>query len=115
MLKLFLEDRAGAAAAEYILLLAIFGAGIGAGAYYLGSKEAAALVRAGDNLLAQATDTSPSAGAGTGSAGSGSAGAPAGGKGLGGAPGQNPSSGNGNSNGNQTPGAPPATPPGKSR
>ena len=39
----FANDDAGAAAAEYVLILAIVGAGIGAGAFFLGSTIKGAL------------------------------------------------------------------------
>ena len=35
-IKSFVTDQSGAAAAEYVLILAIVGAGIGAGAFFLG-------------------------------------------------------------------------------
>jgi Flp pilus assembly pilin Flp len=128
MLGHFLKDRNGAASAEYVLLLAILGAGIAGGAYYLGNREAAAMRKVGDDLLAEAGGTGSGTGTSTGGASTGGAssggatsggassgGASSGGNGLGNAPGQNPGPGNGNSNGNQNPGSPPVTPPGKSR
>jgi pilus assembly protein Flp/PilA len=44
----FVRDESGAAAAEYALILAIVGAGIAAGAFYLGDKITDAMVEAGD-------------------------------------------------------------------
>lgn len=44
----FIADDRGAAAAEYVLILAIVGAGIGAGALYLGNKISGALSARGD-------------------------------------------------------------------
>jgi pilus assembly protein Flp/PilA len=48
--KNFAADDRGAAAAEYVLILAIVGAGIGAGALYLGGKISGALSARGDTL-----------------------------------------------------------------
>ena len=46
----FLKDESGASAAEYVLLLAIIGAGIIAGVSYLGESINTALTTAGDAL-----------------------------------------------------------------
>lgn len=46
----FARNDSGAAAAEYVLILAIVGAGIGAGALYLGGKISGALSARGDAL-----------------------------------------------------------------
>jgi pilus assembly protein Flp/PilA len=46
----FARDDSGAAAAEYVLILAIVGAGIGAGALYLGGKISGALSARGNAL-----------------------------------------------------------------
>jgi len=42
-LKTFLGDESGAAAAEYVLILAIVGAGVAGGAYILGTSVKKAL------------------------------------------------------------------------
>ena len=49
MVRGFVSDCRGAAAAEYVLILAIIGAGIAAAAFYLASIEAAALRSTGDH------------------------------------------------------------------
>jgi pilus assembly protein Flp/PilA len=46
----FLKEESGASAAEYVLLLAIIGAGIIAGVTYLGTSINTALTAAGDAL-----------------------------------------------------------------
>lgn len=46
----FVRDESGAAAAEYVLILAIVGAGIGAGALYLGGKISGALTARGNAI-----------------------------------------------------------------
>lgn len=46
----FVRDDSGAAAAEYVLILAIVGAGIGAGALYLGNKISGALSARGNAI-----------------------------------------------------------------
>ncbi len=51
----FFADDSGAAAAEYVLILAIVGAGIGAGAIYLGGKIGQALTARGNTLSNCAT------------------------------------------------------------
>jgi pilus assembly protein Flp/PilA len=48
----FLKDEDGASAAEYALILAVIGAGIGAAAVYLGDNIAAALNDAADCIKA---------------------------------------------------------------
>lgn len=50
----FLRDEGGAAAAEYVLILAVLGAGIAAGAAYFGSQISASLTTIGTNLSNQA-------------------------------------------------------------
>ena len=50
IIKNFLADESGAAAAEYVLILAIVGAGVGGGALYLGSKISLALTSVGDKV-----------------------------------------------------------------
>lgn len=47
-LRNFFADESGAAAAEYVLILAIVGAGVAGGAYYLGTKVSSALTNTGD-------------------------------------------------------------------
>nr|WP_166180954.1 Flp family type IVb pilin [Altererythrobacter segetis] len=53
----FIRDESGAAASEYILLLALLGAGVAAGALYFGGKVSAALTSKGDYLSACAADS----------------------------------------------------------
>ena len=48
----FFRDCSGASAAEYALLLAIFGAGLGFAVYQIGIEQTAAIVRTADNILA---------------------------------------------------------------
>jgi Flp pilus assembly protein, pilin Flp len=57
----FLADDSGAAAAEYVLILAIVGAGIGAGAFYLGGTIKTALSNRATTLssCAASTTTAP--------------------------------------------------------
>lgn len=55
--KEFVRDDSGAAASEYILLLALLGAGVAAGAYYFGSQVNGALTARGDYLASCAADT----------------------------------------------------------
>lgn len=50
----FFKDESGAAAAEYVLILAVLGAGIAAGASYFGSKISASLTTIGNSLSNQA-------------------------------------------------------------
>ncbi len=57
MIRDFFRDESGAAAAEYVLILAIVGAGIGAGALYLGGKIGQALTARGDALSNCAAST----------------------------------------------------------
>ena len=52
----FVRDDSGAAASEYILLLALLGAGVAAGALYFGGKVSAAMTKKGDYLSACAAD-----------------------------------------------------------
>lgn len=59
-IKNFLRDEAGAAAAEYVLILAIVGAGVGAGAYYLGGKINTALSTTGNKIESCSTNASSS-------------------------------------------------------
>ena len=47
-LRNFVRDDSGAAAAEYVLILAIVGAGVAGGAYYLGTKISTALTNTGN-------------------------------------------------------------------
>lgn len=60
-LKNFIADESGAAAAEYVLLLAVLGGGIAAGALYFGGKINGALTAKGDYLLACAKDKTAAA------------------------------------------------------
>jgi len=53
----FLRDDSGAAAAEYVLILAIVGAGVAGGAWYLGDKIAKALTATGDKVSNCAAST----------------------------------------------------------
>ena len=46
----FINDDSGAAAAEYVLILAIVGAGVGGGALYLGNKISLALTSVGNKV-----------------------------------------------------------------
>jgi pilus assembly protein Flp/PilA len=65
----FFRDCSGASAAEYALLLAIFGAGLGFAVYQLGIEQSAAIVRTADNILVATSGSlsgSPVAGAGAG-------------------------------------------------
>lgn len=52
----FFRDEAGAAAAEYALILAIVGAGIAAAALTLGEKISAAMGAVGDKIETDVTD-----------------------------------------------------------
>lgn len=52
----FARDEAGAAAAEYVLILAIVGAGIAGGALYLGGKISGALTAKGNYIEKCAAD-----------------------------------------------------------
>ena len=53
----FVRDESGAAVAEYALILAIVGAGIAGGAFYLGGKINTALRDTGDKVTTCATTT----------------------------------------------------------
>ena len=53
----FVRDESGAAAAEYVLILAIVGAGVAGGAYYLGTKISAALTATGNKVSTCAAST----------------------------------------------------------
>ena len=57
----FIRDDSGAAASEYILLLALLGAGVAAGALYFGGQVKAALTKKGDYLSSCAADKTGSA------------------------------------------------------
>jgi len=50
LIRDFLRDDSGAAAAEYVLILAIVGAGVAGGAWYLGDKISKALTATGDKV-----------------------------------------------------------------
>ena len=56
-LREFMGDAAGAAAAEYVLILAIVGAGVAGGAWYLGNKISLALTATGDKVSSCAGTT----------------------------------------------------------
>jgi pilus assembly protein Flp/PilA len=61
-LRNFAADENGAAAAEYVLILAIVGAGVAGGAWYLGNKISLALTSVGDkvsNCAATTAGTQP--------------------------------------------------------
>jgi len=53
----FARDDSGAAAAEYVLILAIVGAGVAGGAWYLGDKISKALTATGDKVSTCAAST----------------------------------------------------------
>lgn len=53
----FVRDDSGAAAAEYVLILAIVGAGVAGGAWYLGDKISKALTATGDKVSNCAAST----------------------------------------------------------
>lgn len=55
-IKTFAQDESGAAASEYILLLALLGAGVAAGALYFGGQIKAGLTTKGDYLSSCAAD-----------------------------------------------------------
>lgn len=46
----FVRDDSGAAAAEYVLILAIVGAGVASGAFFLGDKISKALTSTGNKI-----------------------------------------------------------------
>lgn len=54
----FARNESGAAAAEYVLILAIIGAGVAGGALYLGTAISGALSDKGDYLSECAADVS---------------------------------------------------------
>ena len=53
----FVRDDSGAAAAEYVLILAIVGAGVAGGAWYLGDKISKALTATGNKVSTCAAST----------------------------------------------------------
>ena len=53
----FINDDSGAAAAEYVLILAIVGSGIAAGAVFLGGQINAALSATGNKISSCSTGT----------------------------------------------------------
>lgn len=53
----FVRDESGAAAAEYVLILAIVGAGVAGGAWYLGDKISKALTATGNKVSTCAAST----------------------------------------------------------
>lgn len=58
LVRNFFADQSGAAAAEYVLILAIIGAGVGAGAIYLGGKIGTALSTRGTQIVTCTTNSS---------------------------------------------------------
>jgi Flp pilus assembly pilin Flp len=54
----FIDDEAGAAAVEYVLIYAVIGGSFAAGALYLGRKIADAMSAKGDAIEACANGTS---------------------------------------------------------
>lgn len=98
----FWRDQSGASAAEYSLLIAILGVGLGAAALALGANLTSSIGLSANRIHA-VNDAAPQ----DVIAGGTSNGPPS----I--APGQNPGPGNGDSNGNQDPGTPPGSPPGK--
>ena len=58
-LKTFLKDESGASAAEYALIIAIVGVGIGAAALALGGNVTAAIGNASDEVYACNNASSP--------------------------------------------------------
>lgn len=60
-LKTFLKDESGASAAEYALIIAIVGVGIGAAALSLGGNVTAAIGNASDEVYACNNASSPGA------------------------------------------------------
>lgn len=61
LIREFMRDDSGAAAAEYVLLLAVLGGGIAAGALYFGGKINGSLTAKGDYLEACAKDKTAAA------------------------------------------------------
>ena len=59
--KDFARDESGAAAAEYVLLLAVLGGGIALGALYFGGKINSSLTAKGNYLEACAQDKTAAA------------------------------------------------------
>lgn len=55
----FVRDESGAAAAEYVLILAIVGAGVAGGAFYLGDKISKALTATGNKVSTCAASSPP--------------------------------------------------------
>lgn len=56
LIRDFIRDDSGAAAAEYVLLLAVLGGGIAVGALYFGSKINSSLTAKGNYLEACSKD-----------------------------------------------------------
>ena len=98
----FWRDQSGASAAEYSLLIAILGVGLGAAALALGANLTSSIGLSANRIHA-ANDAGSHQDTGGGTAN----GPPST------APGQNPGPGQGNSSGNPSPGTPPGSPPGK--
>lgn len=98
----FWRDQSGASAAEYSLLIAILGVGLGAAALALGANLTSSIGLSANRIHA-ANDAESHQDTGGGTAN----GPPST------APGQNPGPGQGNSSGNPSPGTPPGSPPGK--
>lgn len=57
LLRDFVRNESGAAAAEYALILAIVGAGIAGAAYYLGGQVSKGIVGAGNKICGQTGST----------------------------------------------------------
>lgn len=55
MIKSFIQDQSGAAAAEYALILAIMGAAIASAAYGLGTAVSGAMVSANQQMTQPAS------------------------------------------------------------
>jgi pilus assembly protein Flp/PilA len=61
LVRSYLADESGAAAAEYVLILAIVGSGVAAGAVFLGGKITSALTAAGNKVSDCAVGSSTAA------------------------------------------------------
>lgn len=64
-IKSFIADESGASAAEYALILAVVGVGIGAAALLLGNNIKLAIKDASDDVYNCATSTSTATGTST--------------------------------------------------
>jgi len=61
-LKTFVRDESGASAAEYALIIAVVGVGIGAAALLLGANVKQAIGESADDVYDCTNDTAPAAG-----------------------------------------------------